>query len=263
VTLGPSPDDARADRGLLAPLAALLDTFDEDGQAGSLAVVSAFQPAAPPGDLAREGRRLVLDHTVLGGGRLAVAAHAAGFAYVERIADRVAVATSPGDPVSVTGPLELEVGQTTGLAVDPDPAVVSATTRLGWSSAQVVPTAPDRQGVQLLSTTAPAVDVTGRWPGRAWVRATLREAGAAGPYAFEVRLRPELAGAHLSLDQYFLLMNALHTLHPVGVEVLTEKLRAAVVELSTAPGGIDPSFTYPTFRMHRPVRSLTKETPHG
>ncbi|WP_419707433.1 LamG-like jellyroll fold domain-containing protein [Promicromonospora sp. NFX87] len=263
VTLGPSPDDARVDRGLLAPLAALLDAFDEDGQVGSLAVVSAFRPAAPPGDLAREGRRLVLDHTVLGGGRLAIAAHAAGFAYVERDGDQVAVATPPGDPVSVTGPLELEVDETIGLTVDPDPAVVSATTRLGWSSAQVVPTAPDRQGVRLLSTTAPAVSVTGSSPGRTWVRATLREAGAAGPYAFEVRLRPELAAAHLSLDQYFLLMNALHTLHPVGVEVLTEKLRTAVVELSTAPGGIDPSFTYPTFRMHRPVRSLTKETPHG
>jgi hypothetical protein len=263
VTLGPSPDDARADRGLIAPLVALLDAFDDDGQAGSLAVVSAFQPAAPPGDLAREGRRLVLGHTVLGGGRLAVAAHAAGFAYVERTGNQVIVAAPPGDPVSVTGPLELEVDETVTLTVDPEPAAVSATTRLGWSSAQLVPTAPDRQGVRLQSTTAPAVAVTGRWPGRTWVRATLREAGTAGPYAFEVRLRPELAGARLSLDQYFLLMNALHTLHPVGVEVLTEKLRAAVVELSTAPDGIDPSFTYPTFRMHRPVRSLTKETSHG
>jgi hypothetical protein len=263
VTLGPSPDDARADRGLIPPLLALLDAFDEAGQAGSLEVVSAFQPAAPVGDLAREGRRLVLDHSVLGGGRLAVAAHAAGFAYVERAADRVIVAAPPGDPVSVTGPLELEVDETIALTVDPDPAAVSATTRLGWSSAQVVATAPDRQGVQLMSTTAPAVAVTGRWPGRAWVRATLREAGAAGPYAVEVRLRPELATAHLSLDQYFLIMNALHTLHPVGVEVLTEKLRSAVVELTTAPDGIDPSFTYPTFRMHRPVRSLTKEKPHG
>lgn len=260
VTLGPSPDDARADRGLIAPLVALLDAFDEAGQAGDLRVAAAYQPAAVPGDLAREGRRLVLEHTVLGGGRLAVAAHAAGFAYVERSGDRVAVAAPPGDPVSVTGALELEVDETVHLAVDPDPAAVSATTRLGWSSAQAVPTAPDGQGVQLLSTTAPAVAVTGRRPGRTWVRATLREAGASGPYAVEVRLHPKLAGAHLSLDQYFLLMNALHTLHPVGVEVLTEKLRAAVVELGTAPDGMDPSFTYPTFRMHRPVRSLTKET---
>ena len=91
----------------------------------------------------------------------------------------------------------------------------------------------------------------------------LREAGAPGPYAFEVRLRPELAGARLSRDQYYLLMNALHTLHPVGVEVLTEQLRAAVVELGSTPGGIDPSFTYPAFRLHRAVRSLRKETSHG
>ena len=67
----------------------------------------------------------------------------------------------------------------------------------------------------------------------------------------------------MSLDQYYLVMNALHRLHPVGVEVLTERLRAAVVELTTAPDGIDPSFTYPTFRVHRPVRSLRKESAHG
>lgn len=263
VDLGPSPDDARADRGLILGLIALLDDLEAAGQAGTLEVVSAFQPAAPPGDLAGEGRRLVLQHTVLGADRLAVAAHGAGFAYVARAGATVIVAGPPGEPVGVSGPLELEVGDTVTLTVDPDPGTVSATTRLGWSSAQVLPTAPDRQGVQLLSTTAPAVHVTGRWPGRVWVRATLREAGAAGPYAFQVRLRPELAGAHLSLDQYYLVMNALHTLHPVGVEVLTEQLRAAVVELSTAPDGIDPSFTYPTFRVHRPVRSLRKATPHG
>jgi hypothetical protein len=258
VALGPSPDDARADRALIPPLAVMLDAFDDEGQAGSLEVVSAFQPGAPAGDIAAEGRRLVLDHSVLGGGRLAVAAHAAGFAYVERSGDQVVVAGPPGDPVSVTGPLELEVDESVDLSVDPDPAAVSGTTRLGWSSAQVVPTAPDRQGVQLRSTTAPTVEVTGRWPGRTWVQATLREAGAPGPYAVEVRLRPELATAHLSLDQYFLIMNALHTLHPVGVEVLTESLRASVIELTNAPDGIDPSFTYPTFRMHRPVRSLAR-----
>lgn len=261
--LGPDPEDSRADRGVIDPLVSLLDDLEAAGQAGDLQVVTAYQPTAPSGDLAGEGRRLVLAHTVLDGGRLAVAAHAAGFPYTARSGATAVVAAPPGEPVGVTGPLELEIDETVTLTVDPAPAAVSPTTRLGWSSAQLMPTAPDRQGVQLMSTTAPVVAVTGRWPGSAWVRATLREAGARGPYAFEVRLRPELATAHLSLDQYYLVMNALHRLHPVGVEVLTEPLRAAVVELTTAPDGIDPSFTYPTFRVHRPVRSLRKEPAHG
>lgn len=263
VVLGPDPEDSRADRGVIGPLVALLDDLEAAGQPGDLQVLTAYQPAAPAGDLAGEGRRLVLGHTVLDGGRLAVAAHAVGFPYTARSGATAVVAAPPGEPVGVSGPLELEVDETVTLTVDPAPSAVSPTTRLGWSSAQLMPTAPDRQGVQLMSTTAPAVAVTGRWPGLAWVRATLREAGARGPYAFEVRLRPELVTAHLSLDQYYLVMNALHRLHPVGVEVLTEPLRAAVVELTTAPDGIDPSFTYPTFRVRRAVRSLRKEPAHG
>jgi len=256
LVLGPDPEDAQVDRGLVGPLVRLLDALDADGQPGQVTVAHAYQPGAPAGDLAGEGRRIVLTHTALGADRLAVDAHAAGFAYVARAGTTVVVAGPPGDPVGVTGTDELEVGQSAVLTVDPAPGAVSPTTRLGWSSAQVVPTAPDRQGVQLMSTTAPTVTATARVPGRTWVRATLREAGAPGPYAFEVRLRPELAGARISRDQYYLLMNALHTLHPVGVEVLTEQLRSAVVELGTAPGGLDPSFTYPAFRWHRAVRSL-------
>lgn len=256
VLLGPNPEDAQLDRGLRQPLIDVLDALDAAGQPGQLRVVSAYRPAAPATDIAREGRRLVLTHSVLGAGRLAVLAHAAGFGYVARAGTTVVVAGPTGDPVGVDGPAELEVGSSVVLTVSPAPAAVSATTRLGWSSAQVVPTQPDQQGVQLMSTTAPTVSVTARVPGRTWVRATLREAGAPGPYAFEVRLKPALAGAHLSRDQYYLLMNALHTLHPVGVEVLTEQLRSAVVELGSAPGGLDPSFTYPAFRLHRAVRSL-------
>ncbi len=254
--LGPAPEDRLADRSLIERLLALLDALDADGQPGSVSVTRAYQPAAPAGDLAREGRRLELQHSVLGADRLAVAAHAAGFGYVARAGATVVVAGPPGDPVGVAGPLELELGEQITLTVSPDPAAVSATTRLGWSSAQVVPTTPDRQGVQLMSTTAPSIAVTGRAPGRSWVRAALREAGAAGPYTFEVRLRPELATARISRDQYYLVMNALNTFHPVGVEVLTEQLRSAVVELSASPAGLDPSFTYPPFRVHRPVRSL-------
>jgi hypothetical protein len=167
------------------------------------------------------------------------------------------------DPVGVEGPTEVTVGDHITLTASPAPPDVSTTTRLGWSSGQLVATTADQQGVQLTSTTAPSVTVVGLATGRAWVRATLRDAGAAGPYAFMVRLRPELAGARISRDDYYLLMNALHTVHPVGVEVLTEALRAAVVELGSTPSGLDPSFTYPAFRLHRAAAAIRKDISHG
>ena len=63
----------------------------------------------------------MLGHTVLDGGLLAVAAHAAGFPYVARSGATAVVAAPPGDPVGVIGPLELEVDETVTLTVDPHP----------------------------------------------------------------------------------------------------------------------------------------------
>ena len=67
-----------------------------------------------------------------------------------------------------------------------------------------------------------------------------------------MRLRPEVVAAAgtVSRDQYDLIMNVLHSLHPIGVEVVTRQVRDAVVELRGAALDADPRYTYPQFRLH-------------
>ncbi|HET8971641.1 MAG TPA: LamG-like jellyroll fold domain-containing protein [Candidatus Nanopelagicales bacterium] len=237
----------------------LADLLQAGGVPGSLVVERAYDPGAPATDLASRGRVLVLTHPSLAAGPLAVQAHRAGFGYVARSGGQVQVGDPAGDLVTVDGPAAVEVGATVTLSVTPDPAAVSPTTRLSWSSGQPVATTPGQQGVAVRTTSTTDVEVSGVAPGRAWVLASLREAGAAGPYALTVALRPELAGARISRDDYYLVMNALNTLRPLGVEVRTEAIRAAVVELGSNPSGLDPSFTYPPFRLHRAAGSLTRQ----
>jgi hypothetical protein len=96
-----------------------------------------------------------------------------------------------------------------------------------------------------------------------WVQAVFREAGADGPYAMHVRLAPGVpAGATITRDQYDLIMNVVHALHPLGVEVLTRAIRPAVVELA-GTSSLDPEYTYPKFRLHRAAPRLRKESDHG
>lgn len=262
IDFGVAPEHHQMQRSVARTLSTLADQLDTSGTPG-LVVSSAYQPAAPPTDLTSRGRTLTLGHATLTAGQLAVAAHRAGFEYVARTGSSVVVASSAGDLVGVDGPDEVVVGSAITLTVSPDPATVTATTRLGWSSGQLVATDIDEQSVAVMPSAPTTVLATGTRPGRAWVAATLREAAAAGPYAMTVRLRPELAGARLSLDDYYLVMNALNTLHPVGVEVLTEQIRSAVIELGSNPSGLDPSFTYPAFRLHRAAAALRKDQSDG
>jgi hypothetical protein len=252
VTYGPAPTDHQMQRGIAGNLDDLLDQLEDEGLTDPLSLLAAYDPA--PGDptLANHGRLLRLRHPVLSTDELAVRAHRVGFGYVENDSTAVVVAAEASDPVGVYGPDEVTVGDRVSLRVDPLPATIGAATRLGWSSGPLTSAAADvTSGIGLTTTTDPSVAVVGQLPGVFWVQATLRSAGDAGPYAFAVRLRPELAGARLPLDDYYLLMNALNSLHPIGVEVLTESIRSAVVELDSSPDGLDPSFTYPAFRVHR------------
>ncbi len=260
IDVAAGPDTRRMQRGCARRLIALADRLQAGGVPGRIRLVSAYQPAAPPTALESRGRRLVIGHTQLAIGELAVEAHLAGFGYVARTGATVVVAEPASDPVGISGPAEVEVGAMITLTVSPSPGEVSARTRLGWSSGQVVATVPEETGVVLTSTADPDATVVGAAPGQAWVQATLRDVDAAGPYAVTVRLRPELAAARISRDDYYLLMNALKTLHPVGVEVRTEAIRSAVVELADTPDGIDPSFTYPAFRLHRAAAASRRRT---
>lgn len=260
VSYGPSATDHQMQRAVAATLDDLLDDLAADGVAGQLALLAAYDPAGAP--LAARGRLLRFSHPALTPGQLAVRAHRAGFGYVANDTTAVVAAAPPGDPVGVTGPDEVDLGARITLVVDPAPATIGPTARLGWATGRLF-AGDDSPGVGLTTTTAPSVDVIGTAPGISWVQATLRSAGDAGPFAVTVRLRPELSGARVPLDDYYLVMNVINALHPIGVEVLTESLRSAVVELGGSITGLDPSFTYPAFRLHRASAGQRQGANHG
>ena len=88
--------------------------------AGTVTVVKAYDPTAT--GLLTQGRALWLQHATLSAPALAAAAFAAAFDYV-RIdpgpPETVQVAVGPGDQISVSGPSEVQVGQSVAASVDP------------------------------------------------------------------------------------------------------------------------------------------------
>lgn len=249
---------ATADAGRMQPgtadrLRALLTALP-----GTLTLTSGFVPvpAGAAQTLASQGRALSMQHTTVAAGRLAAMAHAANFSWVAVDGADVTVLHRAEDLVVVSGPDLVEEGRSITLRVLPDPSTVSATTRLHWSTGSLPPTS----GQADLTSPAPSdLLVTGRRPGRVWVQAALGEAGATGPYAMRVRLSAAVpSSATISRDQYDLIMNVVHALHPLGVEVLTRDLRPAVVELA-GKLSLDPDYTYPKFRLHRTTARLRKE----
>jgi hypothetical protein len=88
--------------------------------AGTVTVVKAYDPTAA--GMLTQGRALWLQHSSLSAPALAAAAFAAAFDYV-RIdpgpPETVQVAVGPGDQISVSGPGEVQVGQSVAASVDP------------------------------------------------------------------------------------------------------------------------------------------------
>ncbi|GAB2686996.1 LamG-like jellyroll fold domain-containing protein [Nocardia thraciensis] len=117
--------------------------------------------------------------------------------------------------------------------------------RLTWT----VHTVGDAAG-QVSSTTAPDVDLIARSPGPLLVEAGYVWRDHNQPYTAAIRLSPALTEpVVLRKDQYDLVMNVLHELHPIGVEIDTRVLRAHVLELRGAGlQDVDPAYTYPPFR---------------
>ncbi|MGW6058046.1 LamG-like jellyroll fold domain-containing protein [Streptomyces sp. NPDC055189] len=75
------------------------------------------------------------------------------------------------------------------------------------------------------------------------------------PFSLRIGLHPELRRLEetgtpvvVRKDQYDLVMNVLHELHPIGVEVDTRVLRAHVVELRAGLLDVFPAYTYPAYR---------------
>ncbi|GHE97747.1 LamG-like jellyroll fold domain-containing protein [Streptomyces fumanus] len=254
----PSVTAATADAGRMQPGTAGRLRALVSGLTGTLTLSSGFVPVPAGGTptLASQGRALTMRHSALSAGRLAALAHAAGFSWVTVDGSDVKVLHRAEDLVVVSGSGEVEEGADITLQAAPAPSAVSAATRLIWSTGPLDPTA----GRAEVAGAAPNTSrLTGRRAGRVWVQAAYREAGANGPYALRVRLAGTVpAGAKITRDQYELIMNVVHALHPLGVEVLTRDIRPAVVELAGRPS-LDPVYTYPKFRLHRSTARLDPE----
>jgi DNA-binding beta-propeller fold protein YncE len=82
-----------------------------------LQVIQAHQPTVS--GLPSEGRALVLGHSTLAPGTLAMLAHAVGFSYVKRQGNQIQVLQAEGEQVAVTGPPEAFEGQRVELTVLP------------------------------------------------------------------------------------------------------------------------------------------------
>jgi len=117
--------------------------------------------------------------------------------------------------------------------------------RLQWATLPA-----DRGDARLSSTVAPETDATGERPGHLFVRAIYAHPGKTNPYELELRLRPELDHPDVVIrkDQYDIVMNVLNALHPIGVEIRTENVRAHVIEVRDGLFDAFPGYTYPNFR---------------
>jgi hypothetical protein len=273
VEYGADDDHHRMQRAVAQRLDSLLAALPAGGGVGKLLLNDAYGTTAfdaATGGLASRGRALRFTHETIDIGELGALAQAAGFAVVRRAGTDLTVLHTD-EPLLGVGlrssvvrddqgvPL-LEEGATVVLAVEPDPAAVGSVGLLGWSSGSA------GTGVLAIdSSTQPAVGVLGVTAGISWVQAAYALTGHLSPYQVDIRLRPELGAtqAVVSKDQYDLVMNVLNALHPMGVEVVTAALRARVVEVRSDPLGSDPSYTYPQFRLHRPVTVLRTESDRG
>jgi hypothetical protein len=75
------------------------------------------------------------------------------------------------------------------------------------------------------------------------------------PFTFEIRLKDALEqdpNVVIRKDQYDLVMNVLNAFHPIGVEVITRRIRERVVEVRERLMEELPLYTFPDFRSRGP-----------
>ncbi|WP_084628486.1 LamG domain-containing protein [Amycolatopsis nigrescens] len=265
-------DDSRVNYGtsennrLMQPAVArlldeLLTELSRRAPAGGLVVHSAFQPGGD--EFAARGRQLVVSHPVINAAVLGSLAHAFGFGHVTRTGSTVIIRQAPGELVVVRGQDDspvIELDEGTALEVSVQPALPDGPDRLGWATSAF----GDARTV-LGNPRLPTTTVRAESAGLAWVQASYQlgdQPGLVAPYTFRVGLRsgPDTV---LAKDQYDLILNILHALHPVGVEVDTEAIRDHTVEVRDDPAASNPDFTFPKFRVRNTLPPKRRETSHG
>lgn len=244
---GTNPQNRRMQLGLARALERLLPLLPDGGK---LRVEQSYVPGAE--DLHGEGRALRLTHSTLTPSELAPHAFAAGFDFIKHLNAPASlhVSVAQSDMIHIGGPDEVAVEEQVELRLEPEAlplggesghSVTWAALPLPRGRVEIPPagaaSANDRR----------SIEVVGREPGTVAVRAMYLRAGKTDPYQFELRLAPELeeSGAIIGKDQYDIIMNLLNSFHPVGVKVLTEKIRRHVVEVREGQLDAFPGYTYP------------------
>jgi hypothetical protein len=251
IDYGTDPQNRRMQASIVRVLERLLSLLPTEGR---LKIERAFTPQAT--DLFSQGRALRLTHTKLTPAQLAPLAFTAGFDFIrhESTPPALHVSVAQADLITIAGADELEVDESIELRLEPASLPLGGATgeSVAWSAIPL-----PRGRVELSSDeeaddsqgTRRVVEVTGREPGVVAVRAMYLHAGKTDPYQFELRLVPELdhEETFISKDQYDVIMNLLNNFHPVGVKVLTDRIRRRVVEVREGQLEAFPGYTYPKF----------------
>jgi len=249
VDYGADPNNKKMQIVLERAFNALLAT--EAGLATGLQVLKAFDPADTA--LHKAGRALRLSHTTVTPDRLGALAHRAGFGFVRREGTEIYCSVAANEKVEIVRaagltPLENElfVGSAVNLRVRLDPLPAGGS--YNWSLSSI----GHGQG-SLDFVLRPAVKFTPRTPGLLQLNITYLEPDPdrTFPYTFEIRLKPSLeaANAVIPKDQFDLIMNILNFFHPIGVEIVTARIRQHVIEVEQDPQKAFPAYTYPDFRV--------------
>lgn len=247
VDYGADPNNKKMQIVLEKPFNALLKT----GLASGLQVLKAFAPN--DAGLHKAGRALIITHNAIPPERLGALAHQAGFDFVRRQGAQIFCAAGPGDKIEIVHPAklaplagELVAGTPVDLRVRFD--ALPGSGNFNWSLSEF---GEGRGAFDFVLR--PTVRFTPRRPGVASLNVMYLEQDPATtlPYAFEIRLKPELeaANALIPKHQYDLIMNVLSFFHPIGVEIVTGNIRKRVVEIEQDPLKAFPTYTYPEFRV--------------
>ncbi|MGW4895340.1 hypothetical protein ACWEQL_24175 [Kitasatospora sp. NPDC004240] len=184
--LGPDPDGVLMQLGVEDALDALLDRLA--GLPGTLRVLRAHDPAAT--DLHRVGRALLLRHTTLPAGELAVHAHAAGFGWVRHTHEGLVHAAQPPGPAFriLAGPpgRRVRAGDSVPLGLEPGPDRLAGA-GVRWSVTRSGPgEATVGQGVPAVLTAVAAGEVT--------VQVEVARAGHVRGGSLALRIGPAVGG---------------------------------------------------------------------
>jgi len=226
----------------LLPMLRLLDAIAPPSS--DLEILKAFDPADT--GLHKVGRALRLSHPSLDAGRLAALAHQAGFGFVRREGNEVYCSVDSGELI--------EISQTADLSSLPEELTVGASVNM-TARFSTLPTT----GSFTFSTTTigrgtgafdfvlrPRVTFTPARPGLLILNLSYFEEDPKRvlPYTVEVRLNDDLDVPETIIPktQYDQLMNILSSFHPIGVEVITESIRAHVIEIEDNPLNAFPRY---------------------